>query len=162
MLERFRDLGGDILKQTAAAGDIYGLHASANAEKGDVGLFRQVDHVQFKICTTFAYGPKGIALTFTIQRWWKVRPASGEEQSVKLPQEASSRGPIGEKWQNQRDAAEFFDGTNVTRAQKIGGLAPTPLFPITGIEVRCDTDNRFHRLAGCRKTMWTSPNFIGQ
>ena len=147
MLERFRDLGGDILKQTAAAGDIYGLHASANAEEGDVGLFCQVDHVQFKIRTTFAHGPKRIALTFTIQRWWKVRPASGEEQSVKLPQEASSRGSIGEKWQDQRDAAEFFDGTNVACTQKVGGLAPTPFLPIAGVEVWCDADDRFHRLA---------------
>ena len=67
MLERCRDLGWDILKQTAATGDVHGLHASADAEQGDIGLPRQVDHVQFKIRATFAYSSKGIALTFTVQ-----------------------------------------------------------------------------------------------
>jgi hypothetical protein len=38
MLERGRDLGCNILKQTAAAGDIHGLHASADAEQREICL----------------------------------------------------------------------------------------------------------------------------
>jgi hypothetical protein len=60
-------LGCNILKQTAAAGDIHGLHASADAEQGYISLLCQVDHVQFKIRATFAHGSEGIALTFTVQ-----------------------------------------------------------------------------------------------
>ena len=144
MLEWRRDLGCNILKQAAAAGDIHGLHASADAEQGNIGSPRQVDHVQFKTRATFAHGSKGIALAFTIQRRWKVRSASGEEKSVKLLQEAPSRSPVCVEWEDQWDAAEFFDGTNVTRAKKVGGFTPTPFLPIAGVEVWCDPDDRFH------------------
>ena len=128
MLERGRDLGCNILKQAAAAGDVHGLHASADAEQGDIGPPRQVDHVQFKIRATFAHDSEGIALALTIQRRWKVRAASGEEESVNLLEETSSRGPVCMEWKDQRNAAEFFDGANVTCAQKIGGLAPAHSF----------------------------------
>ena len=147
MLERGRDLGLNILKRATAAGDIHGLHAAADAEQGDIGLLCQVDHVQFKICATFAHGSEGIALALTIQHWWKVRSASGEEESVNLLEEASSRGPVCMEWKDQRNAAEFFNGANVAGTQKIGGLAPAPFLPITGIKVWCDPDDRFHRLA---------------
>lgn len=67
MLERFRNLGWNVLKQTAAAGDIHGLHASADAEQRDIRLLCQVNHVQFEVCAAFAHSSKRIALTFTIQ-----------------------------------------------------------------------------------------------
>ena len=67
MLERFRDLGWDILKQTAAAGDIHGLHTSADTKQRDISLFCQVDDVQLKTRTTFAHNSERIALTLTIQ-----------------------------------------------------------------------------------------------
>jgi hypothetical protein len=67
MLERGRDLGCDILKQTAAAGDIHRLHASTDGEQWDVSLFRQVDDVQFKTRATFAHDSERIPLTFAIQ-----------------------------------------------------------------------------------------------
>ena len=84
MLDRGRDLGCNILKQTAAAGDVHGLHASADAEQREICLSRQADDVQLKTHAAFAYDAEGIALAFTVQRWWKVRPASGEEESVEL------------------------------------------------------------------------------
>lgn len=116
VLKRFRDLGWDVLKQTAAAGNVHGLHASADAEQRDIRLFRQVDNVQFKTCTTFAYEFEWIALSFAIQRRWKIRPASGEEESVDMFQEALSRGSVCEEWQHQRDAPELFDRTNIAPA----------------------------------------------
>ena len=54
---------------------------------------------------------------------------------------------------HQRNAAEFFDGTNVARVQKKCGLAPTPFFPIAGIEVWRDADDRFHQLADRIRSM---------
>ena len=44
-------------------------------------------------------------------------------------------------------------GPNIARAQKIGGLAPTPFFPITGVEVWCDADDGLHRLADGLRSM---------
>jgi|KBSSwiStaDraftv2_1062776.scaffolds.fasta_scaffold00310_12 hypothetical protein len=58
-----------------------------------------------------------------------------------------SRGPIGVEWKDQWDPPKLFDGPDVPCPQKVGGLAPTPLLPITGVEVWCDADDRFHLLA---------------
>jgi hypothetical protein len=84
MLKWFRDLGLDVLNQTAAAGDIHGLHASADAEQREICLSCQVDNVQLEVPAAFAYGSEGITLPFTVERWWKVRPASGQEQAIEL------------------------------------------------------------------------------
>ena len=147
MLDHGRDLGCNILKQTAAAGDIHGLHASADAEQREICPSGQADDVQLKTHAAFAHGAEGIALAFTIERRWKVRPASGEEESVELLQEASSGAPVCMERKDQRNAAEFFDSTNIACAQKVGGLASTPFLPITGVEVWCDADDGLHRLA---------------
>ena len=66
MLERFLDLRRNILKQTAATGDVHRLHASADAEQWKVGLSCQVHDVQFEVCTTFAHDAEWIALALTI------------------------------------------------------------------------------------------------
>lgn len=66
-----------------------------------------------------------------------------------------SGGPVCVKRKDQRDATEFFDGTNIPCAQKISGLGSAPLFPVTGVEVWRDPDDRFHRLAdGFRGRGW--------
>jgi hypothetical protein len=147
MLERSRNLRWDILKQTAAARYIDRLHTPANAEQREIGLFCQVDDIQFEIPAAFADDAEGIALALAVERRWKVRPASRKEESIELSQEPSSCRPVCVERKDQWDAAEIFDGTNVSRAQKVGGFAPTPFLPITGVEVWCDADDRFHRLA---------------
>jgi hypothetical protein len=60
-------LGRNILKQATAAGDIHGLHASADAEQGDISPSRQMDDVQFKTRATFAHDFERITLSFPIQ-----------------------------------------------------------------------------------------------
>jgi hypothetical protein len=67
MLARCRDLRCNILKQTAAAGDIHSLHAATDGKQRDVSPSRQMDDVQFKTRAPFAHDSERIALTFTIQ-----------------------------------------------------------------------------------------------
>lgn len=67
MLKRLRNLGSDILVQTAAAGHIHGLHTPADAEQRDISLSRLVDDIQLKARATFTYGSKRITLAFSVQ-----------------------------------------------------------------------------------------------
>ena len=116
MLDRGRDLGCNILKQTAAAGDIHRLHAAADAEQREICPSCKADDVQLKTHAAFAHGAEGVALAFTVQRRWKVRPASGEEESVEVVKNMPSGGSVCMERKDQRNAAEFFDSTNIACA----------------------------------------------
>ena len=135
------------MNQTAATGHIYGLHAAADAEQREISLLGETNDVQLKAGATLAHDGERKPLTLTIQCWWKIRPASGDEKSVELAKNLPSRGPIGVEWKDQRDPSQLFDGQDLAGTQKVGGLAPTPLLPVTGVEVWCDADDRFHQLA---------------
>lgn len=89
MLERFHDLGRDILEQTATAGHVHGLHTPADTEQRKAGPARLVDDIQFKVCAAFAHNPERVPLPFAVECRGEIRSASGEEESVKLRQQAS-------------------------------------------------------------------------
>jgi hypothetical protein len=60
-------LSWDILNQTAAAGDIHGLHAAADAEQREISLFGQTNDIQLKTRTTLAHDFEWTPLSLTIQ-----------------------------------------------------------------------------------------------
>jgi hypothetical protein len=137
-------LGRQVLKEAATKGHVEGLHPAADAQQGEVALLRVVDEIQLEVGAALADKRKFIALTLSVKTRRKIGSASGQEQPVYAVQEAAPSRCIGDERQDEGNSAEFFDGANVARPQKIGGLMPTPFFPVTGIKVWRDADDGFH------------------
>ena len=64
-----------------------------------------------------------------------------------MGEQASTGVQIRHERKHDRDAAQIFDRSNISCAQKVGGFFPAPFFSITGVEVWCYADERFHRSA---------------
>ncbi len=74
----------------------------------------------------------------------EVRPASGKQEAVDVVEQASSGATVGNERQDDRHAAEFFDGSYVAGPEEVGGLSSAHIFAVTGIKVRCYPDDRLH------------------
>ena len=106
-----------------------------------------MDEIELKIGAPFADEGKLVALALSVEAWRQIGPAPGQQEAVYPVEETATLRGTGHKGKDEGNAAEFFDRTNVPRAQEIGGLMPPPFFPVTGIKVWSDADDRFHCLA---------------
>lgn len=144
MRQRVVGLRWNVLKEASAAGHVHGLHAAADSKHRNSRSCRQSGEIEIEIGPPGRHDFKWVLLALAVMSRMKVRAASGEEEPVDVGQQAPSGPAIGNKRQNDRYAAEFFDGSYVAGPQKVGGLSSAHIFAVTGIEVRCYPDDRLH------------------
>lgn len=144
MWERRRDLRRNVLDKRTAERYVDCLHAAANAEYRQFLISGHAGYIQFECIPLSADHTKVISPALTVKMRREVGAASGQQETLQAIQQSSPHGTIGRQRKNERHAAQIFNGLNVPRTEKIGRLFPTPLFAITGVEVRCDADERLH------------------
>ena len=144
MLQHIGYLGGYVLIEGPAAGDIHGLHAAADGESRNLVADSQTDQVQFKAGASPGDDRKRKSLPFSVQRGVQVRAASCQQQPVNACQEAPSRRTVGHERQDDRHAAELFNRADIAGPEEIRGLFAAPFLAIAGIEVGSDSDDGFH------------------
>lgn len=66
VLQHMRHLRGEILKETAPAGDIDGLHSAADTEDREVACLSEVNEVQLEIRPAFADEREFVALALPV------------------------------------------------------------------------------------------------
>ena len=67
MLQHMVDLGRQVLVEASSAGDIHGLHASADGQSWDVLADGEMDQVQFEAGAAFGDDRKGESLSFCVE-----------------------------------------------------------------------------------------------
>ena len=150
-------LGPDILKEGPAECHIHGLHPPANSQGWQPGPHRDFDNIQFKVRPSTRHDPEGIALAFSIQSRGEVGSTAGEKQSVEIGQQPPPGAPVGYKGKNKGNTAQFFDRSDVARAQKIRRFLPAHIFAVAGVEIRRDPYDGSHVIGWVPVAMVQAP-----
>jgi len=109
-----------------------------------------MSHIELKIGAPLTHNRETILLAFSIEARWKIRAAPSNEKSIDSVEEPPPGSWCSNKGKDKGDAAQFFNGPNVSSPQKIRRFPPPHILPVTGIEVRRDADDRFHvKEPGC-------------
>src|SRR5262245_62175703 len=144
MLQRLGKLRSNILIQAASERDVHGLHASTDSQDWYVSGPCQLSHLQLERCASLAHHTELVTLSFAVQFRSEVGTTASEQETVNLGEQTAPGRKVCYEREDNGDRAEVFDGTDVASTQKVSGLAPTPFFPLTGVEVWCHADERFH------------------
>jgi hypothetical protein len=146
MPERRGDLRRNVLDECASKGHVDGLHAAADTQHRQRLIGGYASDVQFERIPLLTDDTEIIPLSLAVKTRRKIGTASGQQQTMHTFQHGSPHGMVGRQRQNDRHAAEFFNGPNVSGPQKIRRLFSAPLFAIAGIEVRRNPDDRLHAI----------------
>ena len=91
MWERTGVLGGDVLIQATAEGDVKRLHAAADTEERKIRGFGQLCHFQVEGGTPLAHHLKFISLPLAIELGSEVRTATRQKETI----DVSEQTPAG-------------------------------------------------------------------
>src|SRR5690348_11905228 len=142
--KRVRPLRVDVLVEASAERHVERLHPAADAEYRKIRGLRQLRDLQLEGGPSVAHDMKLVPLTFAVQFRCEVRTAAGQEQTVDVAEETATGASIRHERKDDGNASKVFDCANVPGAQKVGRLSATPFLSITGVEIRCHADERFH------------------
>ena len=144
VLDGVRVLGRDVLIEAASKRDIDGLHAAADTQHWYIGSLGQLRHLQLEGCAPLAHHAEPVTLPLSIQLGSEVRAAARQQKTVNLGEESPPGAKLCDEREHEGNATEVFDGAHVPGPEEICGLAPAPLFSVTGVEIWCHADERFH------------------
>ncbi len=142
--QRVLRLGSNVLKEGAPERHIHGLHPPANSQGGQTGPHRDFDDIQFKVRPSTRHDLEGIALAFSIQGRGEVWAAAGEKEAVEIGQQPTPGPSVGYKGKNKGQTTQFFDRSDISRAQEIRRFLAAHIFAVAGVEIRCDPYDGSH------------------